>query len=90
MPAMGGDYVIAFSTANRVRRSTTGPLHVVDDLHNENMSPLFEATVEATEESIYNSLLKAVTVTSNGRTVDALPLPELLEILERYGAIRER
>ena len=46
----------------------------IDDLHNEQMSGLFEATVEATEEAIYNSLLKAETVTSNGRTVEALPL----------------
>ena len=72
------------------RRSNTGPLHTFDDLHNDRMSPLFQATVEATEESIYNSMLKAVTVTSNGRTVEALPLAELMEILERYGAIRER
>lgn len=83
-----GDYVIAFSTANGVRRSTTPSVIRVDDLHNEQMSGLFEATVEATEEAIYNSLLKAVTVTSNGRTVDALPLEETLEVLRRYGAIR--
>ncbi|HSG48989.1 MAG TPA: P1 family peptidase, partial [Longimicrobiales bacterium] len=45
-----GDYVIAFSTANEVRRSTRQPLTRVDDLHNERMSALFQATVEATEE----------------------------------------
>ena len=60
----------------------------VDDLHNEQMSGLFQATVEATEEAIYNSLLKAVTVTGNGRTVDALPLEPTLEILRRHGGIR--
>jgi D-aminopeptidase len=85
-----GDYVIAFSTANGVRRSTSGILRTVEDLPNDRMSALFEAAVEATEESIYNSLLKAVTVTSNGRTVEALPLEETLEILERHGAIRAR
>ena len=52
------------------------------------MSGLFEATVEATEEAIYNSLLKAVTVTGNGRTVQALPLEPTLEVLRKYGAIR--
>ena len=83
-----GDYVIAFSTANSVRRTTTGGEHSVDDLANSSISPLFEATVEATEEAIYNSLFKAVTVTSNGRTVEALPIQETLEILRRYGAIR--
>lgn len=83
-----GDYVIAFSTANGVRRSTTPSVVRVDDLHNERMSGLFQATVEATEEAIYNSLLKAVTVTGNGRTVQALPLEATLEVLRRYGAIR--
>ena len=83
-----GDYVIAFSTANGVRRSTTGGEHSVDDLANNSMSALFEATVEATEESIYNSLLKAETVTSNGRTVEALPIAATTEILRRYGVIR--
>ena len=82
-----GDYVIAFSTANGVRRSTTPGVHTVEDLHNSSMSALFEATVEATEEAIYNSLLKAVTVTSNGRTVEALPVDATVEILRRYGAI---
>jgi len=84
-----GDYVIAFSTANGVRRATSGILRNVEDLPNDRVSALFEATVEATEESVYNSLLKAVTVTSNGRTVEALPLDETVEILRRYGAIRE-
>lgn len=83
-----GDYVIAFSTANGVRRGTTPSVIRVDDLHNEQMSGLFEATVEATEEAIYNSLLKAVTVTSNGRTVEALPLDATLEVLKKYGAVR--
>jgi D-aminopeptidase len=83
-----GDYVIAFSTANGVRRSTTPSVIRIEDLHNEQMSGLFEATVEATEEAIYNSLLKAVTVTSNGRTVEALPLEATLEILRKYGAVR--
>ena len=82
-----GDYVIAFSTANGVRRSTTPSTVRVDDLHNEQMSGLFEATVEATEEAIYNSLFKATTVTGNGRTVEALPLEETLEVLRRHGVI---
>jgi D-aminopeptidase len=83
-----GDYVIAFSTANQVRRGPTGGVTSVDDLANGDMSALFEATVEATEESIYNSLFRAETVTSNGRTVEALPLQETLEVLRRYGVVR--
>lgn len=83
-----GDYVIAFSTANGVRRSTTPSVLRVDDLHNEQMSGLFEAAVEATEEAVYNSLLKAVTVTGNGRTVEALPLEPTLAVLRKYGVIK--
>jgi D-aminopeptidase len=83
-----GDYVIAFSTNNGVRRTTTPGMIRVDDLNNNSMSALFQATVEATEEAIYNSLLKAVDVTSNGRTVQALPLDATVEILRRYNALR--
>ena len=82
-----GDYVIAFSTAPEVRRRPgTGPVRHVADLDNEATSPLFQAVVEATEEAIYNSMFKARTVRGHrGRTVEALPLRETLEILRRYG-----
>jgi D-aminopeptidase len=54
------------------------------------MSGLFQAAIEATEEAIYNSLLKATDVTGRGgRTVQALPIPETMEILKKYGVIRE-
>lgn len=83
-----GDYVIAFSTASGVRRPVTDDLYELEDLPNGRISALFQATVEATEEAIYNSLFKAQTVTSNGRTVEALPITETAEILRRYGVIR--
>ena len=83
-----GDYVIAFSTANSVRRSSAVDIHELEDLPNGRISALFQATVEATEEAIYNSLFKAQTVSSNGRTVEALPITETAEILRRYGVIR--
>jgi len=82
-----GDYVIAFSTAPEVRRRPGRRVRTLADLDNDRMSALFEATVEATEEAIYNSLLKAVTVTSNGRTVQALPLERTLEVLRKYHVI---
>jgi D-aminopeptidase len=82
-----GDYVIAFSTANGVRRGTGPEVRSYQDLPNDRISALFQATVEATEEAIYNSLLRAETVTSNGRTVEALPLEATLEILRRYGVV---
>ena len=88
-----GDYVLAFSTATGVRRQLSpsgGPaggsnVRKLDDLANDAMSALFQGVVEATEESIYNSLFAATTVTSNGRTVEALPLDRVKEILRKYG-----
>ena len=55
---------------------------------NDDMSPLFQATVEATEEAIYNSLFMATTVSSNRGTVEALPVAEVLRIMRSHRAIR--
>lgn len=73
-----GDFGIAFSTDRN-------PAHL---LTNDEMSPLFLAVIEATEEAIYNSLLKAVTVTGNGRTIQALPIDRTVEILKRHAVIK--
>jgi D-aminopeptidase len=89
-----GDFVIAFSTAAQVRRSmaptsqgaATRALRQSAELQNDDMSPLFEGVVEATEEAIYNSLFMATSVTSRGRTIDAIPLDRVREILDRYNA----
>ena len=82
-----GDYVIAFSTAPglRYRYGSSGP-QPRTVLADDSMTPLFEAVVEATEEAIYNSLLKAVTMRGfGGSTAEALPLDRLREILRKYG-----
>lgn len=84
-----GDYVIAFSTAPEVRREldgrgSMGRTRQVTEVTNDDMSQLFQAVVEATEEAIYNSLFMATTVRSNGRTVEAIPLDRLREILASY------
>lgn len=73
-----GDYGIAFTTAR-----TPGRL-----LTNDQASALFLAVIEATEEAIYNSLLRAVTTTANGHTVEALPIDRTVEILRKHGALR--
>ena len=52
------------------------------------LSPLFQAVIEATEEEIYNSLLRATTVTGNEHTVEALPIEKVKEILRKYGRIQ--
>jgi D-aminopeptidase len=57
----------------------------VDELGNDYVSALFQAVVESTEEAIYNSLFKATSVTTRGRTVEALPIDRLREILAKYN-----
>jgi D-aminopeptidase len=70
-----GDYVIAFSTA---RRATPA--------RDEELSPLFQAAIEATEEAILNSLLRATTVSGrDGHVGTAIPVDRLVEILKRHG-----
>ncbi len=83
-----GDYAIAFSTARRIFHGETAPQQRTL-LPNDAMSPLFLAAIEATEEAIYNSLLRATTVTGRGRTVDALPIDRTLEILRKYNALQK-
>ena len=85
-----GDYVIAFSTAAevRMRGEDKASPRQMEVLTNETISPLFLAVVEATEEAVYNSLLRATTVTGRGHTVEALPLEKTTEILKKYGAIK--
>jgi D-aminopeptidase len=90
-----GDYVIAFSTADQVRRRASASvarakvsapqLRGTSEISNDDISPLFEAVIESTEEAIYNSLFMATTVRSNGRTVEAIPLDRVKQILARYN-----
>ena len=82
-----GDYVIAFSTDPSVRRGAGRAAVDVTETGNEEMSALFQATVEATEEAIYNSLFRATSVTGMGRTADALPIEATLEVLRRHGVV---
>ncbi len=83
-----GDYVIAFSTSEAVRHPRGAPRPVSSsEVLNPQMSPLFAATAEATEEAVYNALFRATTVSGRGRTLEALPLEPTLEILRRYGAL---
>ncbi|MGB8982522.1 MAG: P1 family peptidase [Anaerolineales bacterium] len=75
-----GDYVIAFSTAESVRRTPERRAKVwaCPEVPNEGMSPLFQAAIEATQEAIYNSLCMAETMTGyRGARVAALPLDEI-------------
>ena len=87
-----GDYVIAFSTAtgNRIPYRTQSNLHKQEVFPNDRMSPLFMATIEATEEAILNSLFMAETThCKQGRIIEALQMEKVLPILKKNGAIKD-
>lgn len=84
-----GDYAIAFSTHPdcRIPYRAEESVRTVSELENDQLSPLFLAVVEATEEAIYNSLFMADDmVGQKGRVEGALPIERSLEILDRHGA----
>jgi D-aminopeptidase len=83
-----GDYAIAFSSnpAVRVPYESDKPLQQVELLRNDAMSPLFMATIEATEEAIVNSLFNANSVTGRDHhKVEALPVDKVLRIMRQHG-----
>jgi D-aminopeptidase len=80
-----GDIFLAFSTANPHADVEPGP-NTVQTVSNERITPLFTATVEATEEAIVNAMVGAKTMTGvNGRTVIALPHDKLQQVLKKYN-----
>ena len=80
-----GDYVIAFSTSPRVRRSPDAPLSTNDEVGNEAMSALFQAVTEATEEALYDALLMATPVSTRAGRVNALPRDSVRVLLDARG-----
>lgn len=87
-----GDYVIAFSTAESVRRTPErrNAVSMIEELPNNYFSPLSQATIEATEEAILNSLFMATTVagynsaTGEASRIEAIPLDRVREILDNH------
>ena len=83
-----GDYVIAFSTHPDVRRMRESDRpHVTPSLLHASMDPLFTATIEATEEAVYNALLKATSVESSRGRLTAIPVDAVREILGKYKVL---
>lgn len=84
-----GDYVIAFSTAETVRvpYQSDSPFKEGKVLRNSQMSPLFLAVIEATEEAIINSLFAAETLKGNGHEVEALPIKKTIKLMKKYKKI---
>ena len=80
-----GDFAIAFSTHPSLRVTGGSAPQQRTVLPTDGISGLFEAALDATEEAIYSSMLRATDTTSNGRTVRALPVAELQALLRKYG-----
>ena len=80
-----GDFAIAFSTHPSLRVGAGSAPQQKTVLPTDAVSGLFEAALDATEEAIYNSLLKAVDTAGSGRTIRALPVEELKTLLKKYG-----
>lgn len=84
-----GDLFLAFSTANPGAAQPEG-IAKLQMLPNEQMGPLFDATVQATEEAILNALIAAETMTGrDGHQVIALPHDKLREVLRKYNRLEE-
>lgn len=83
-----GDIFLAFSTANRI--PDPAAIASVKTFPNTEITWLFEATVDATEEAIVNALVAGRTMTGiNGETVEGLPLDRVLNILRRHDRLSE-
>lgn len=80
-----GDYVLAFSTAESVRRAFDATRLQTTELANEPMSAVFQASVDAVEEAVYNALFMATTTSGNGKTVEAIPLDKVRDVLRAHG-----
>ena len=82
-----GDIFIAFSTANPGAANPKG-VHDLKMLPNEQLNPIFLATVQATEEAVINAMIAAETMTgANNLTVYALPHDRLREVLKKYNRL---
>jgi D-aminopeptidase len=78
-----GDFFLAFSTANVIPHDPDQPTFTMTHLADTYLNPLFQATVEATEEAILHALLQATTVTGrDGRTFEAISIETLQTILK--------
>jgi D-aminopeptidase len=80
-----GDFAIAFSTNQSLRVTPASVAQTRTLLPTDSVSPLFEAALDATEEAVYNSLLKAVDSTGNGQTVRALPIDTLKDLFAKHA-----
>jgi len=85
-----GDIFIAFSTANAKAAGAKAPVDV-RMMPNDSLNPVFEATVQATEEAIVNAMIGAETMSgAHGSRVTALPHDQVREILTKHSRLTPR
>ena len=83
-----GDYIIAFSTANKISYQSDSPVDTTVTLRNDQMSSLLLAVIEATEEAIINSLFTAkTTIGFRDHKIEKLPVEKVLSIMKKYNHI---
>ena len=84
-----GDLVLAFTNGNRLRTDDVPAAHSVGMLGDSYLSTLYKGVVEATEEAILNSLTMAETMVGrDGKTIHALPLERLVEVMRAHGRLK--
>ena len=85
-----GDIFLAFSTGNDNDSVNNFGINTVRELNDVLLDPIYRATADATEEAIFNAMIAAETMVGiNGNTLFALPHDQLIEVLRRYGRIKE-
>jgi D-aminopeptidase len=85
-----GDIILAFSTGNRIPAEPAGFFHKIKSVSDFWISPLYQGTVEATQEAIINALTAAQTVVGrDGNTAYGLPPDQVKRIMKKYNRLKE-
>lgn len=86
-----GDIILAFSTANKIPGHDPGSFQKIQSLNDFWITPLYQATIEATQEAILNALTMARTMVGrDNNTAYGIPLDQVKEIMEKYASLKEK
>jgi D-aminopeptidase len=85
-----GEIFIAFSTANKIPRSTPRAAHPIDVLvegqfwtEGSPFDQIFDAVAEATEEAAFNAILQADTVAGrDGHVLHGIPIDRVMSLIK--------
>jgi D-aminopeptidase len=85
-----GDIILAFSTGTKIPAQQSGTFYKIKSVSDFWISPLYQGTVEATQEAIINALTAAQTVVGkNGNTAYGLPLDQVQKIMKKYHRVED-